>query len=41
MKVYFIIPAAFVSLMACQTQDVKKKDLSGLAKDSTKFTNIQ
>lgn len=41
MKVYFIVIAAIVSLTACQNQDVKKKDLSRIAEDSTNFTSIQ
>jgi hypothetical protein len=41
MKIYLFIIAVFVSLAACQNNDVKKNDLTGLVKDSTKFTNIK
>ncbi|GEO11316.1 DUF1573 domain-containing protein [Segetibacter aerophilus] len=41
MKPYIFLIAASVAFIACQNQDVKKKDLSVLVNDSTKFTNIQ
>jgi hypothetical protein len=41
MKFYFIIVAAIASLTSCQNHDVKKNDLTALAKDTTNYTSIQ
>lgn len=41
MKVYFFIIAALTSIASCQNQDVKKRDLTAIAKDTTRFTTIK
>lgn len=41
MKIYSFIIVVFVSLVACENSEVKKNDLAGLVKDSTRFTSIK
>src|SRR5437870_9123303 len=41
MKIYLFIIAAFISLTACQNQDVKKKNILAVAKDTTNYTTIK
>jgi hypothetical protein len=41
MKAYLFSIATFLTFTACQNRDVKKKDLSILVNDSSKFTSIQ
>ncbi|MDQ6814520.1 MAG: DUF1573 domain-containing protein [Bacteroidota bacterium] len=41
MKAYFFIIATLLLLGACKNLDVKRKDVSNLASDTAKFTNIK
>lgn len=41
MRLYLFIIITFVSLAGCKNQDAKKKDLSPLTRDTTRFTTIK